>query len=382
MIAGRLEDITENDIAQLCRSETPEGRMLEFKRDLPGDGREDKAEFLADATSLANGQGGDLVFGIEDKNGVAVSMPGVQPTNLDQTILRLENLLRTSADPRVVGAKFHWTPFAAGGGALILRVPPSFSGPHRNALNDRFYGRNSRGKYPMDTHELRIAFTAAEGLGDRIRVLHDRAQAASPFRLFPGPQAFLSVIPIAAVRDVRDIAPTPENALAPVRPAGAMRSLHTLEGVVLHTPPDPNLFPHYPADFVRTFALTHRRGHMHVGWSIGGERELSKGQISKLVHAVSLEQDLVGISRSAEAKLRDADLAGPWAVVASYQGLEGYQLLVTNDDYSQPAWRDGAELQPLLIDYINEVTLAPVLSDTWLLFGMVRPSDRKVAEGR
>jgi hypothetical protein len=121
---------------------------------------------------------------------------------------------------------------------------------------------------------------------------------------------------------------------------------------------------------------------MHVGWSIGGERELSKGQISKLVHAVSLEQDLVGISRSAEAKLRDADLAGPWAVVASYQGLEGYQLLVTNDDYSQPAWRDGAELQPLLIDYINEVTLAPVLSDTWLLFGMVRPSDRKVAEGR
>ena len=98
MIAGRLEDITENEIAQLCRSETAEGRMLEFKRELPGDGREEKAEFLADATSLANGQGGDLIFGIEDKDGVAVSMPGVQPTNLDQTILRLENLLRTSAD--------------------------------------------------------------------------------------------------------------------------------------------------------------------------------------------------------------------------------------------------------------------------------------------
>lgn len=382
MISRQLEDISEDDLVQLCRLEMAEGRMLEFKRDLPTDNREDKAEFLADVTSLANGQGGDLILGIEDAKGVAVALPGVNPSNLDEAILRLENLLRTSVEPRVVGARLKWVPLSTGGGALVLRVPSSFSGPHRNSLDSRFYGRNSRGKYPMDTHELRIAFSAAEGLPDRIRALHDSAFGnATPFGLFPGPQAFLSIIPLAAIREVRDIDPTPETALAPVRPAGDMTSLHTLEGVVLHTPPEPSVYPNYHVDFLRTFALTHRRGHMHIGWSIGGERELSKGQVSKIVFATPLEQDLVGMSRSAEAKLRAYDLAGPWAIVLSYTGLEGYELLVTNELYSQPAWRGEAEFPPLLVDHVSEATLKPLLTDTWLLFGMVRPADRTIPEG-
>lgn len=382
MISRSLEDITEEDLIQLCRLEVAEGRMLEFKRDLPRDNREDKAEFIADVTSLANSQGGDLVLGVEEARGAAIALPGVDPPNVDEAVLRLENLLRTSVEPRVVGARMKWVPLSKGGGALVLRVPSSFSGPHRNNLDSRFYGRNSRGKYPMDTHELRIAFSASEGLSDQIRAVHDKAfGATTPFGLFPGPQALLSIIPLAAMREVRDIAPTPETALAPVRPAGEMTSLHTLEGVVLHTRPDPNIYPHYHVDFIRTFALTHRRGHMHIGWSIGGERELSKGQLTKVVSATRLEQDLIGMSRSAEAKLRASELVGPWAIVLTYAGLKGFELLVDNEHYSQPAWREGAELPPMLVDHVSESTLRPLLADTWLLFGMVRPPNRLVSEG-
>lgn len=382
MIPRRLEDVSEADLIELCRSEVAEGRMLEYKRDLPADGREAKAEFLADVTSMANAQGGDIIFGIEEAKGVARRLARVDPPNLDEAIQRLDSLLRDKVDPRVTGARFQWVPLAGGGGALVLRVPPSFSGPHRNGFDNRFYGRNSRGKYPMDTHELRVAFTASEGLPGQLRDLHEEAFAkALPFRLFPGPQARLSIIPVASLRDVRDIEPSPERALAPVRPAGAMRSLHTLEGVILHTPPDPSLYPQYPEDFVRTFALTHRRGRMHVGWSIGGERELRKGEVSRLVFVDPFEQDFVGISRAAVSRLREAGFESPWAVIATIEGIEGYELLVTADDYSPPAWRDGARLPALMTEQADEAALTPLLKSVWLLFGMVRPTARRVPKG-
>jgi hypothetical protein len=294
----------------------------------------------------------------------------------------LESLLQDKVDPRLGGARFHWTPRPEGGGFLVLRVPASFAAPHRNGFDNRFYGRNSRGKYPMDTHELRIAFTAAEGLPGRLRALHENVFAsASPFRLLPGPEAHMSVIPVAALREASEIEPTPETALAPVRPAGDMRVLHTLEGVLLHTSPDPDIFPDYAQDFVRTFALTHRGGHAHIGWSVGGERALRKGQVSKLVFANPFEQDLVGMARAAVARLQGFGLEGPWAVIVTLTGLEEHSLLVSSDDYSTPAWRDGARLPEVLLDVVSEATLTPLLKAAWLLFGMVRPADRVIPQG-
>lgn len=43
-----------------------EGRQLEYKECLPGNSDDDKREFLADVTSLANAAGGDLIFGVRD----------------------------------------------------------------------------------------------------------------------------------------------------------------------------------------------------------------------------------------------------------------------------------------------------------------------------
>lgn len=382
MISRALDDIQEPDLQGLCRNDVAEGRTLDYKLKLPGEGREDKAEFVADVTSFANSQGGDLVYGVKDEKGVAVGVPGIDPPDLDKAILRLESLLRDCIDPRLVGARLHWAPRGEGGGYLIIRVPPSPSAPHRNTIDNRFYGRNSRGKYPMDTHELRVAFTAAEGLPGRLRKLHaDVFTSAAPFRLFPVPQAHMSIIPVSALREAWAIEPTPEHALAPVRPAGDMRVLQTLEGVLLHTSPDPTLFPDYPDAFIRTWALTHRGGHAHVGWSIGGERELRKGQISKLVNVNAFEQDVVGMARAAMARLQQFGLEGPWAVIITLTGLEEYELLVTADNYSTPAWRDGARLPEVLLDVLNEETLTPLLKSAWLLFGMVRPEARKVPPG-
>jgi hypothetical protein len=43
----------------------------------------------------------------------------------------------------------------------------SWIAPHRVKANDKFYGRNSKGKYPLDVSELRTAFMLSEQLTEK-----------------------------------------------------------------------------------------------------------------------------------------------------------------------------------------------------------------------
>lgn len=64
MILRAVNDITENDLLALISDGVAEGRSIDYKRELPGNSDGDKKEFLADASSFANTEGGDLVFGM------------------------------------------------------------------------------------------------------------------------------------------------------------------------------------------------------------------------------------------------------------------------------------------------------------------------------
>ena len=76
MILKRFDDVTLADIEALAANNVPEGRTLEYKSELPGPKDDDKREFLYDVTSLANTDGGDLIFGVDTKGGVATAVPG------------------------------------------------------------------------------------------------------------------------------------------------------------------------------------------------------------------------------------------------------------------------------------------------------------------
>jgi FkbM family methyltransferase len=55
MIPKRLAEITEDDLLALISNGVAEGRVLEYKRDLPGNSDGDKKEFLADSNSKSAG---------------------------------------------------------------------------------------------------------------------------------------------------------------------------------------------------------------------------------------------------------------------------------------------------------------------------------------
>jgi hypothetical protein len=373
MIPAAMASIEAGDIDRLVTSGRSEARDLEFKRELPGGSDTEIKEFLADVTSLANAQGGDLIFGIEDVGGVASAVPGLQLDDVDSSILRLENICRDGVEPRINGIKTRWIE-RSDGGVMVMRMPASLAAPHRIKFKNsgRFYARNSRGKYEMDTHELRHAFTENAGLPARFSSLHDSAIIAStgdsmPFALKREPRAIVTIAPITLFREARSLDVTPEKAVMPVKPAGSISWMHTLEGALVY------ITPGQADGSVRSYALTNRQGYVDAAWTIGGERELANGQSATLVWPEKFEEGLIDMTTAATTWLSNYGIEGPWIVMATIAGVTSSQLVTGNHSASREAWRDGARMQDLIVEQVSRDALLPLFRSLWLLFGTRPP---------
>lgn len=377
MIPAPFDLIDETALAALVHGGVAEGRTLEFKRQLPGPTDDDKREFLADVTALANSQGGDIVYGLEEAGGVAASLPGVADDR-DIAVNRLEGLLRDGVEPRLSGVRIAWVSLTSGAGSVVIRVPPSPAAPHRIRFRNsgKFFARNSGGKYEMDTHELRQAFSASEALPDRLRALHREAVLSAttganlPFRIHDEPMAIVSIIPYGVFRETRDFGVTSENALAPIR-ADGINPVYLIEGVLLHSPlntggPEASNF-----NSVRSYALTHRRGRIDVAWTIGGTLDLGGGSPAKLVWPARFEDGLIEAVNHGVARLRQIGVEGPWLVAASVSGLAEHHLNLGGGYFSDPAWRDAASLGEAVTDQ-QAPDLTAILNAFWLAFGVPR----------
>jgi predicted HTH transcriptional regulator len=177
MIAKNLTDIVPADIEALVANAASESTTLEFKRDLPGGGDEAKREFLADLSALANSAGGDILYGIDEREGVAATITGIGITDTDTELLRLGNILNSGLEPRI-----RYSPMViqcASGTVLLLRIEKSWNGPHRVIFRgyDRFFGRTATGKYPLDVQQLRRAFVENSTVAERLRAFRAERMA-------------------------------------------------------------------------------------------------------------------------------------------------------------------------------------------------------------
>lgn len=240
------------DLDRLVRDSVSEGLDLEFKESLPGWSDADKREFLADVTSLANTVGGSLLFGIVEEDGVAKEVRGVPREGMDDAILRLESLHRDGVQPRIMSVRISPIDVSADRVVVEVRVPRSPQSPHMvtYAGGSRFYGRNSRGKHPLDVDELRSAFLASASAEERVerfrieRLL--RIQAGdTPLPLGDGPRVVIHVLPLMDSR----VDPTIVESLnPPIKPLQLDHATarYNLDGVVLYGPtewlPQPRTF--------------------------------------------------------------------------------------------------------------------------------------------
>lgn len=382
MIDGPIELIDEAALTRLIDNQVGERRDLDFKRDLPGHDTDSTREFLADVSAMANAHGGDLIFGIEEANGIAAGLPGVDLPDADSEILRLEQIIRDGLAPRLTGVRTHFVRFAAGRGALIIRIPRGLQPPHRIVYRNsgKFYSRTSRGKYELDVHELRQAFLETNQLPLRFRQLHfeaiERARGVDmPFSISAAPTAVVSTIPLSLFREEREIAVTREQALAPVATQGHS-SIEMIEGILLHTPIDP------ATDTVRSFAITYRDGRTDAAWTIGGMWEAPNRQVLNLVWPKSFEDGLIDAATGTQSRLRQLGIEGPWVILVSVFGVRGHFINLRFGDQTRPAFKDEALIGQAQCEQIEIGSLRPLAERFWLLFGRPRPQGEAFGQNR
>jgi hypothetical protein len=381
MIDKPLDEIEESDLVALVTVQVAEHRTLEFKREI-GRGDANVAKFLRDIVAMANAQGGDFLIGIEESNGVASDVPGVVIDDLDAEVLRLESILRTWTDPRLGGTALRIIPLANGRHVIAIRVRASLAAPHavRNGDRRNYFNRKSAGKYEMDAHKLRQAFTANEQLIPRLRAVHATAVSAAegddmPFRLNREPRPIVSIVPLAFDREAREIAFTHESAMLPVR-VSAFNWIHSLDGLIVHTPFAEGGDRERPTPEVRAYTVNHWRGRVDACWTIGAVRQSYATTYQAIVWPESFEEGLLDMVRSGIAKLNAQEVRGPWVVLATIVGVRGAQLMLPNEYRSAVAWRDGAPLGELVFDHFDAAELLSLFRAFWLLFGEQRPAAR------
>ena len=212
MIPKPFEEINKDDIDSLIENSVIESKSIEYKLTLPGNSEGDKKEFLADISSFANASGGDIVYGIREKKeagkntGEPEEIIGLGDINVDKEKGRIENIIRDGIEPRINGISIKPIEGFPKGPVLLIKIPNSWLSPHMIKFkgSQRFYSRNSHGKYPMDVTELRQAFALSKSLPEKIRHFRDGRIAKiiadeTPLPMLDNPKIVLHVLPITAL---------------------------------------------------------------------------------------------------------------------------------------------------------------------------------------
>ena len=214
MIDKPVADIEKADVDALIASARAEDRTIEYKRDLPGGGDEDRREFLRDVSAFANALGGDILYGIEENAGLPTAAPGVSVPNFDELRLRLQNTIQSNVDPRLPLVDVVHVPGFTDGFVVIIRVHQSWRGPHMVTFKGlgKFYVRGSGQRHEMDVTELRAAFVGSEALSQRIRTFRDGRLATvlsgqSSIGTFAAPTFVTHVLPVGGAFDRHDVDP-------------------------------------------------------------------------------------------------------------------------------------------------------------------------------
>ncbi len=375
MIEKSFNRIETTDIEALVANGVQEGRTLEYKEALPANSDDDKREFLADVSSLANASGGDVPYGVEerrDNNGKATGIPekatGLAQVNTDQEMRRLDQIMRDGVQPRIAGVHIRPVHGFSDGPLLLIRIQKSYTAPHTVTFKNlsRFFSRNSAGKYQLDVAEIRAAFALSESLPERIRRFRaDRVAqivaSETPAPLNDGGKLVLHLLPLTALDPTSHV--DTEHVVAEVT---QLRPMHS-SGYDMR----------YNFDGFLTFNSDSKSGicHGYVQFFRSGAIEAVDSRIlihpdgSRFFPVGAVERELIeGMKRYLSAYER-LQIEPPIIVVISLLGVRGYCIRAGQFKDARASFdRDTLLLPDLLIDDLSvgvETLLKPAFDAMW-----------------
>ena len=323
MINKDLEQINEADLQALKDNATSEGKTLEYKQQLPGNTDTEKKEFLADVSSFANSSGGDLIFGIVEDGGVPSEIEGVAISDTDQEIQRMENIIRDGIEPRIPSVSIKPISLPNSRTAILIRILTSWCGPHRVVYqgHDRFYARNSSGKYPLDVAELRTAFNMTEAIAERIRRFTiDRVSKTianeNPIELNVGAKIILHLTPMISFRlaqnyDINSIA-SRYTQMPPISHYG-FSNRYNLDGLLVYSADEGQAY---------SYAQLFRTGIIEAVDSI----LLSRDNGDLYIPSITYEERLIEAVSNYTSVQKSLNIEPPIFIFLSFIGVRGYRM--------------------------------------------------------
>ena len=327
MINKKLEEIEESDIKHLIDEQIIERKTLEYKSEIPGNGSEDKKKFLASVSSFANAIGGDLIYGIiEDRNTGAPQSPleGISISNVDQEILRLEQLIRDGIEPNIPSYNLEIREISLSNNnyVLIIRVKKSWLAPHRISFKTahRFYSRSTNGKYLMDIQELRSAFIFSEVISTKVKNFREERISSiisgrTPIPLYNEGKIILHLIPIEAfsmrkIYEIERIARVRTN-FRPMFISSGWNERYNLDGYLAH------------------YARENRESSAYVQLYRNGIIEAVEDYVlvvtdQKIIPITDIEGRLISFTKEYLEVQKFLDIEGPILFSLTFLGVKGY----------------------------------------------------------
>lgn len=146
----------EADLQRLIDAGVSEYLHLELKAgDALTTSVDDRRELSKDVSALANADGGQIIYGLdENKNGPIQWWP-VQDAKV--TVEWIENVIHQLVRPKIEGIRVRSVQRTSGDRIFVIDIPAASSfGPHQ-AWDHKYYRRHERKAAPMEDYEVRAA---------------------------------------------------------------------------------------------------------------------------------------------------------------------------------------------------------------------------------
>jgi hypothetical protein len=367
-----LEEINESDLQALIDDQVSEGKTIDYKRDAVGRTDADKKEFLADVSSFANASGGHLIIGMDEEKGLPTKLLGLEVADIDVEKGRLDKIILSGLQPRMVPShQIQVVKLKESGRPLIvIRIPKSITMPHMITFQDwnKFYSRNSHGKYPLDVGEIRNLFVMSEAQLDRIKRFREERIAKiiadeTPVKLDHEPRIVVHILPLSmsdplAVHDLSDF-PKGQNVF-PMN-TNYMDERRNFDGYLAFSRSKAQGTFGY-VQFFRTGAVEAVDSDML--------RERWK-DLPLIIPSVLYEQQIVYGLRRYLAALASLKVPPPLLIMVSLLGVRGYNMAVDKNKYWGGAVpiKDGIDRDNLILPEVitdsYEVDLPKLLKPTF-----------------
>lgn len=377
-------DITESDLQALIDNEEVESKNLEYKEILPDlKDLNNKSELLADISSFANANGGDIIYGIKEEKSKPISLVGcLELKDIDNIKSQIQNILNSNLRPRILGLNIKEVKLKDSKFALVIRIPKSWNSPHRIVLAsknfNKFFTRGTNGKYEPDIDELRLAFTLSESLSIKIKNFLEKRiykidSNETPIILLNNPKIVFHIIPLNAfdptIRyDLSKIINDP-NLFTPTSSQeinfGSPR--YNIDGVLKY-----NSFINY-GNF--SYTQIYKNGIIEVvdAFIIQNLRE-------KIVNHKNLEGEILKAYSGYKKSMKILNIDFPIIFKMTFLGVKGFSIFnensylykFLNKDNPLVVDRDNLFFSDILIENTEEkssISLKPLFDSIWNAFG-------------